>query len=36
MDLSFDTANELKFAVPPVQVSEINEVPAGLLAGKGM
>jgi hypothetical protein len=36
MDLSLLTVNELKLALPPVQVSEIRELPVELPAGSGM
>lgn len=36
VDLSLSTASELKVTFPPVQATEIKELPDELFAGKGM
>ena len=36
MDFSLLTVSELKMAFPPVQVSQIRELPDELFAGMGM
>ncbi len=36
MDFSLCTVSELNVAVPPLQVSDNREVPAGLFAGHGI
>lgn len=36
MDLSLLTVNELNVALPPLDVSEINELPEELPAGNGI